>query len=398
MLMADRKKILINWDYTRMDLLVPFLKMADEIDFVFIYFKTSAEDFNTNPGLNCLYWDKYATPYALLSDIKPDKVIFCDIESFHQVALNIACKNRSIKTFHLEHGVKDPDEISLAYNDFNKNSYLMSTTKTPALSTFFFFIRSIKLKNVFSVFDLIRFIYFRRKYGIQLGLNKCRFALRNANYYINFTKENSLRLFERDNISDDQLILIGNPGFDAIFEKYANSKFTEKEYYLLIDTPLADDPAINYTFESVNMFYTKLNKFCISQNAQLYIKLHPRSYLSLNEKKFLEHSNIRYIMHSAELTDIIFEAKACFGFFSTLLIPVIFFKKCILFETGIQTTQRDWEQLGMVKNVDFFKFIPEDIDFSQIQESGKKTEEYVTKYLFKADANSTQRLKEVFIS
>ena len=269
--MSPKKKILINWDYIRVDLLAPLLKLADDIDFVFIYFKTKAEDINTNKSIKCIYWDQYATPYEIITDIKPHKVIFCDIESFHQVALNIASKNVGIETFHLEHGIKDPNEISLAYNEFAKDSAALSTTKIPSLSTFLFLVRAVRIINIPDIFNLMKFIYYRRKFGIQVGLHKCIFELRKANFYINFTRENSLRLLERDAVTTDQLLLIGNPVFDTIFERSNSMIFTEKNYYLLIDTPLAEDSGINFSYETVNTFYSKLNTYCINNKAELYI-------------------------------------------------------------------------------------------------------------------------------
>lgn len=393
--MSFKKKILINWDYSRKDLLAPILKLVDEFDLIFIYFKTATEYVYDNKTIEIIHWSDFSSPYILLSAIKPDKVVFCDIESFHQLALNIACKNNGIKTYHLEHGLKDPDEISLAFDDYKKNMYEISSTKVPAISTFYFFLRAIKFINITNLYNLIKFVYYRRKYGIQVGLHKCQYELRNADYYINFTKQNSKRLFDRDGIREDQLILIGNPSYDEIFENNTNLNFSKENYFLLIDTPLADEPAINFSYEQVNSFYFKLNEFCINKQSKLYIKLHPKSYNSLKNGKFLSHPNIIYICQTADLTKITLEAKGFFGFFSSMLVPIIYLKKCILFEIGSQTIQKEWEKLGMVKNLDFFTFLSTDISFDDFEKNEGKVAEYVIKYLYKADSNSLQRLKEI---
>jgi len=97
-------KILVNWDYERADLMKQFDILKQDIEFVFIYKNSEPQGGKEFLyGQHVLYWNNFNSPYQLLSEAKPDKIIFHDIESFLQVSLNIATQNTGIQTLVLEH-------------------------------------------------------------------------------------------------------------------------------------------------------------------------------------------------------------------------------------------------------------------------------------------------------
>src|SRR5688572_18848133 len=112
-----RRRVLINWYYSRFDLTEYLLNFAEEIEIVFLFkqFKEEEPDYITqHKNISVVYWGNYKSPYQLLKEVSPDIVVFADLESFNQIALNVAARNTGIKTFVLQHGVRGEFEINEA--------------------------------------------------------------------------------------------------------------------------------------------------------------------------------------------------------------------------------------------------------------------------------------------
>lgn len=391
-------KILVNWDYNRSDLMKAFAALQEEISFVFLY-KEAQVAGHPDKVFNkeVIYWNHFENPYQILDQVKPDKVLFHDIESFLQVALNIAAKNRGIPTFVLEHGLRGDYEVDIALNS-------QTATKTPSgnkrasntpakkRSTLSFYLSAFRLKNISSVFNFFRFLFIRKKFGLTVGLYKCPFSLREADKYINFTIHNASYVMKRDHLPADKIIAIGNPAFDEIFLSIEKEADIKENYYLLIDAPYCEDEAFSMKIETKTSFYTKLNEFCLSKGSPLKIKLHPQSY----KATYLpEHSNIEYLRET-NLADLIKKAKGCFLVNLSTLSPLaMYYSSCIYFNSGINPYDKDLLESNFLPAYDFNAFLPSDLRFREVS-----TEEKVKikkAYLYETDGKATERLKQILL-
>ncbi|WMJ72896.1 polysialyltransferase family glycosyltransferase [Cytophagaceae bacterium ABcell3] len=381
-------RILINWDYHRKDLTQAFFSMAEEIDFVYLY------DFE-RPSLKCsddlsvVYWNDFKSAYDLLNQVKPDKVVFHDIESFYQVALNIAAKNYGIPTLVVEHGIK------VQHSAYAKETVKVQKSKggyRSKVQSLIFYLRAFRLKNTFSLIPFIAFIYYRYRFGITNGLAKCRFSLRKADMYVNFTETNAAGLIERDGLKEEDLKYIGNPNYDDFFQYCnKNASFERKDFYLLIDAPFVEDSNFSMPVEVKNKFYDKLNAFCKARGSRLKVKLHPKSY---SQSYFLRDSNIEYITECSTM-EYILKAKGCFLIHISTLSPLaILYSKCIFFDT-YPVFNKNITALNVVPVLDFWDFNIENIAFKHLDTN---KEQVLKETFFKyTDGKATERLRNILL-
>lgn len=393
-----KKKILINWDYSRKDLMQPFFEISNELEFIFIFQYNFAEDINKGFQFKIIYWNDFSSPYDIINEINPDKIVFHDIESFHQVALCIAAKNRGIPTFVLEHGIKFSLKSVLKGNEIHPpeetKTLAVFTEKTQSQgSSLMFYLKAIRPKNILQLPQLLLFLYFRKHFGILDGLRRCTFKLRTADIYINFTKNNFQYIAERDKLKPDQLISIGNPFFDQYFRSVNPKKEPdETPFYLYIDSPFVEDTAILMNKDRVIKCYNKLNEFCIQHHSKLKIKLHPRSY---NSDYFPIHSNIEYL-RDCNVIDEIVNAQGCFfAHFSTLAPLAMCYTSSVLLN-ALPAYNTDLTDLKIIPSYNFDHFKAEDIHFNELTPGMK--EKLIQMYLYSTDGKSTERLKNILLS
>ena len=124
-------RILVNWDYKRTDLMKQFDILKQDIEFVFIYKNSEPQEGKEFLyGQNVLYWNNFNSPYQLLNEAKPDKIIFHDIESFLQVSLNIAAQNKGIQTLVFEHGLRGDYEVDIALQSYTSSNAKSTRTNS----------------------------------------------------------------------------------------------------------------------------------------------------------------------------------------------------------------------------------------------------------------------------
>jgi|GEM_PF-3578848 len=391
-------KILVNWDYERKDLMHPFALLQEEIEWVFIY-KGSAPGTGREKlfGTDVLYWNDYSSPYDLLQQVKPGKVLFHDIESFPQVALNIAAKNTGIETLVLEHGLRAAYEIDIAYENARSPRPATAGNAVPAASkgksSLLFYLRAFRLKNIASLLHFLRFPFTRKKYGLTIGLHRSPFSLREADRYINFTMHNASYILKRDHIAEEKVIAIGNPNFDAqyeAFEKYADAP--KENYYLLIDAPYCEQAIFGMPQQQKIAFYRKLNEFCLLKGARLKIKLHPQSYTA---DYLPAHANIDYI-REALVSEYIMKAQGCILVNLSTLSPLaMYYSRCIYMNSGLNPYDRELIGNQYVPEYDFNRFDPAALDFKEITPALKAG--IKNAYLYATDGKATQRLKQILL-
>lgn len=394
-----KRKILVNWNYTRKDYLEPFYKMMDSCEFVFILTKSKPLNEVSIP-FRIIYWGDYSSAYDLLNDVKPDKVVFPGLESYYEIALNIASKNRGITTYFLQHG--GPMQNLDFYKEAFKNSineFELKNQKQSFLNkmhaTFFYF-KAIKVKNILSLHYIVWYYLARRFSSNYMKiLEGLQFELRKPDFYIECTIHNAAWVKQRDNVNDNRILPIGVMSLDAYFAT-SNSNVTSNEnIYLLIDSPVELISSLNITEEEHYNFYKKLNDLALSENCKLYIKLHPKKYAAANMPN---HPNIIYLKDTAIISEIK-SAKSCFCFYSTLAMPAIYFTDCTMVKLDEDSSVQDeWQKLGVVNTIDFHSFSKHNFKSNDEKINNENLEKFVSLFLYKTDGKTVDRLKEILVS
>src|ERR1044072_2385214 len=99
------KKILLVFDPGRTDTYKYFEQ--DHENSYYILFRESLSSDLAIPSFikKEIFWKDFKTPFELLKQLKPDKVVFQEIIDIKQIALNVAAKHESVETILLDHGL-----------------------------------------------------------------------------------------------------------------------------------------------------------------------------------------------------------------------------------------------------------------------------------------------------
>ncbi|MCW3070130.1 MAG: hypothetical protein JWO44_20 [Bacteroidetes bacterium] len=391
-------KILVNWDYERPDLMKAFAALKDDFRLVFLFknqVPASGAESIYRPA-DVIYWNDFQSPYKLLAAVDPDKIIFHDIESFLQVGLNIAAKNKGIQTIVLEHGLRGDYEIDIALQRVSAHiPETIEPGKDPdpqTVSSIGFYLRAFRMQNIISLYRFLRFPFIRRKYGLAAGLYKAPFKLREANLYVNFTLHNASYVLKRDHLQPVKVVPIGNPNFDALFAFFNSQKTTSENYFLLIDAPYCEQSLFGMKKEVKAAFYRKLNEFCLENKSQLKIKLHPHSY---HADYLPADPNIGYL-RDCNTAEYIAAAQGCFMINLSTLSPLaMYYSRCIYFDSGINPYDKDLNEKKHLPAYDFNTFKPAELKFTESSEAQKA--EIKKAYLYATDGKATERLKQILL-
>jgi hypothetical protein len=219
-----------------------------------------------------------------------------------------------------------------------------------------------------------------------------------ADQYLSFSRFNAELYMERDKVPLDRIVEVGMPSMDIYFQQASLFQTrVEDPYLLLVDQPLAENKifeqmGFGVTKEQMNAFYLKLNEYALQVNCKLYIKLHPFCY----EDTFrVEHPNIVYLKDT-DNQRIIFEAKAIFGMYSTMMVPAVYFKNCCVFKIWEKGNfENSVGDLEVAQVLDFHSFLPADIDVLNFKKSQEGLQGFVEQYLYRADDQSAERIRAI---
>jgi hypothetical protein len=397
-----KTKVLLNWDTARKDLLEPFISLKDIIEFIIIW----GEDSGSNPvkhPFKQIYFDDFKTPYQLLKQIKPDKILFFNINSFPQIALNLAARNSRIPTYVMHHGIHHSDNLEINIQR-EKDGFTNKRKLLSSGSSFLFYFSALRIKNTDQLFKYFYFAWLRQRRNILVAMKKCVFDARLPDYYINLSPHNAVIAKIIDHIStDDKFIYIGHPFFDNILNKLNDLKERQgnvhDKYFLLIDFPNLNHLLYSkiMTPEKKLAFYQRLSALAKSMGCRLKIKLHPFGFDSSYNYK---DENID-LVYEADMACLIHGAQECFSFFSTLLIPIIYHRKyCYVFHIGADLQfQKELIELGVARNLDTDNFGREDIpDHPEREISPSAYQTFVERYLYYTDGHATERLKNILLN
>ena len=398
----DRPILLCIWNYYRADITEFLLKLDDHFELVFL------NDYEPSDKKGCIkeckriFWSEYTSPYQILDELKVSQILFSDVESFHQTALVIAARNRKIKSFVLEHGLRGDFEIDLQIQLYyqRKNKKLLSENTNEvdnsllqhqSFKTLKFYLSSIRLQNFGSILWILIFIFYRKKYGLTYGLYKLKKKFRWADTYLNFTELNATYIQARDGVPKDRFRMTGNASFDGFFQMAMHfTPSVSVRYLLLIDSPFVEAAIFGMTPLKKNEFIIKLNDFAISKGLKLYIKLHP---LSFNSDYYFKNANIIYYKNH-DINILILESAACVYMHLSSLMPLgILYKPFLFFNT--YPAYNPYILSMDIKAFDFYNFEIAELVFSELDEKNKKL--IIDRFLFSTDGQAIKRIENYLV-
>ena len=365
--MPSKKHYLLVWPTIRKDWIKVFDDLKDDFEFTFLP-STFPKDPNYANEFACRYWSEFNSAQDILKELKPDGIIFMSIESGLSMALNIVAQRKGINTFILQHG------IFTNYRDYRTREKLWRKKEVAqsvkqersekSFSTFTFIRNSLNGVGQFKLLWIAIYTKLQQRNGPYWTAKHLPLKLKRANWYLCFSPYNATIHKETDRIGEERLKYIGSPELIPFLQ--VEHDLIEEDFYLHIDQALAENSFGEETVSKEKMidFYLKLNQFCLSKGSKLYIKLHPESY---NSDWLPKHENITYLKQVENFNRVIQSAQGCFGFYSTMIIPAVYWKPTVLFKIQYSGLQEAIGQLNGASILDFWSFRIEDIEFTDYE-------------------------------
>jgi hypothetical protein len=373
-------RILFNWYYHRPDLTRHLLEAGAEHELHFI--DRHAQDSIDLPPATIHYWGDFASPYGLLDAVRPDKIVFSDIEAFHQLALNVAARNRGIPTLVLQHGSRGAFELDLAVREPQR----LALSGTSAWSARFL-ASALRPKNLLALPALSRFVYERKRYELTAALQRNRFELRRADRYIEFSHENAGYHRSRDGVPEHRFTYIGNPTLDELFTRVPS--YVPRDYALLLDAPFLEAGGFTQgriSPEQKADYLVRLDRLCALQGLRLVAKLHPLTY----DAALPALPNTDYV-RNGDLPRLVGESRLTISVhYSTLSAPVQHLRPFYAFDSG-EAPPAPFHGPAGVQPMNLWGFDPETVGAPLPPLPWSAVEEY----LFAKDGRAGERLKNV---
>lgn len=389
--------ILFNWYYYRQDLTEYILETFADHKLYFLFYAQEEqvpEYLGKYSNATIIFWNDFDTPYKLLKSIKPDCIVFHDIESFYQVGLNIAAKNSQILTFVLQHGLRSGYDVNYILE--NSSSHQKITVSDTSLRTLFFFLSSLRLRNLSSAFRLIKFIVDRKTFELTRALKRNQFSLRSADYYIEFSELNTTYHKERDNIPNDKFIITGNPLFDGYIKDFKADHVNKRtgDYILLIDCPFECDNGVDVprlTIEEKNRYLAQIANLSSKEGFPLKVKLHPKSYAT---GELVSATNLSYCRNE-NIIQLAKDARCVIFIHYSSITPIIsFYKDCVYINMGGEVQKKLFDMVG-IAGFTLEEILANRLTLTEIAKSASF--EQLEKLLYTIDGKSALRVKNTII-
>lgn len=389
-----KKKILLVWWYDRLDLIKPYLEMTNEFEITVLFYRfPHQENLSVAEKLpfRRIYWLDYVSPYQLLKDTQPEKILFFGVESVLTICLIAAAKIKKIPTVYISHGLRGSlEEVIKNSNEptsverYQKTNKDYNEKKWHTLVFLFLTFSFNKISSIKFIIEVFKSeIFYKNTFE---KLKFIRSSLRKVDEYYLYAPENALLFNELDEPNRNNIFYTGPYIIDSIFKELLEYKdFPEKDYWLLIDQP------VNILeYEQKNNFYNKLANIAQKNNKKLFVKLHPMDFDKISN---VQHPNIEWIKEHHQVAQLIMEASGVIGFFSTLLLPIICYKKCILFETNSNNLVKKWADINVIKRLDIQQFEEKDLNFDSLYIDEKFRQNFIDRFIVYTDGKSSERLK-----
>jgi len=280
----QQESIIVVGDYCRKDFLGFFSKLKDQFSIYFLEYSYPGElrDHSYQKYGTAIFWKDFISAQHLLKKIRPRAVIFFFIESLNHVAILNACKVAAVKTYHLEHGLRDLDfQLYLKEKGIPFNSIPLQR-KVPLgvrLRTRLFFemtrlLLPGKNRKFLSFYKKIRL-----KNSILDAFLQIKNEMRTADHYISFSPA-VYKFHQRlDGLSKNHLVtFIGLPPFDYIVNDPARKPELDKPKIVFIDSAFHVEESYGWTKTSRRDFLNRLKNAVESAGFHLWIKKHPLDY------------------------------------------------------------------------------------------------------------------------
>lgn len=394
--MTSKKHFLVIWPTKRKDWVSTFHQLSDDFNFIFIS-STFAEEPNFANDFECRYWSEFDSAIDVLDDLRPDGIIFMSIETGLTMTLNYLAKKRGLKTYILQHGIftnyKDYRTREKLWRKETMAKTLKGRQLAKGFNTFHF------LRKSLSGFERVHLPLMALYTKLQLTIGPNWVArylplgIKRADEYLCYSPYNATIHKETDRVSEDQIKYVGSPELDLYLKREV--ELLDDRFYLHIDQALAENSFGEETVSKNEMtnFYLKLNEFCKRQKALLYIKLHPESYHS----NWLPiDKNIVYLKQLENFNLYIQSSIGCFGFYSTMVIPALYWKKTILFNIQYSGLQEVVKSLKLATVLNFWTFESEDITFSGVDDFDRDA--LIETFFYSNDGGSIGRIKNALLN
>lgn len=404
--------ILIVGDYNRNDFLYVAKIMHEYCNIYFLEYahhsEVKSEEYKKY-GKD-IFWSEYKNAAQLLEDIKPKIVLFYFIESFNHVALNATCKYFGIKTYHIEHGIRN-------YEMLEANIDKIAREEKPKLLNVLGKLRNVRsriksrlfFQNTVTILpDLYRgFLktYFRVRSSESVfdTFRKIKDPLRVADVYISFSQ----KVFEFHQKSDHlssgyPVYFTGIPGFDFLndLQKHGPSA----EHILFVDNAFEVQHLFGWDEENKIQFLNQLALFAENKQKKLWIKPHPYAnqqvYNTLRKKQ-----HVWFVENENSLVASIKDCKIILGFYSTLLMPLMAMNHTVCFSLDLHPAKllhkpaRFLIETGALKEVNSWDDLSHALDKleSVHQEQIQCKKLFIDQWMYKFDGQSSERLKNILL-
>ncbi|WP_439880213.1 polysialyltransferase family glycosyltransferase [Pontibacter sp. MBLB2868] len=398
------QNILVVGNYNREDFVNLFIACNSYCKLYFLEFSSQKEINNKYHSLfgKAIFWGDYKDAFELIDKTKPSKIVFFFIESYHHVALRLACKVRNLETFLIDHGLRDlninirlepfllPQKESIYniyykratqfYSRFRARLFIINTTKLLPGEEADFFRAFVKIRRRKSFWETYKII---------------PSPLRTADSYIAF----SPKTYEVHRIldylpADQQVHFIGIPIFDHLSS--LEPVVLEKNI-LFIDQGLAERGIFGWTQAKYDQFIKQLVTIAAKYGFNLHLKPHPRQIPP-------SHNNIR-LVNDEDMLHLIPKTPIVLGFASTYLLPLIAQQHTTVItlenhpigklnvsksfiDVGVAHPVYDLEELHtLLPNID-------ELHQKQLPNKAKFTEEW----MYKFDGKAGERLRDILLS
>ena len=360
------KRILVVWPVYREDWVQVFKDLSGEFHFTFLAGIFQEGKNYVEKFAETVFWSSYGSAQSILNEINPNVLIFMSIDNGLSMVLNHSAKKKCIPTFILQHG------IYTNYRDYRGREKIWrkrevanrsdEQKKIKGFNTLKFSLASLIGVDKFRLFGILVYSKAQKYVGPYWASRHFPLDIKKADKYLCFSPFNSIIHREIDKINDSNIIYIGCVELEKYLVKV--DSLIQERFYLHIDQALAENSLGEETISKSEMsnFYLKLNEFCKDNKAKLYIKLHPESYKS---EWLPEDDNIVYLRRIENFNTYIQSALGCFGLYSTMIIPAIYWNPTILFEVQYSGLQEALSEKIGNRVLDFWNFTVSDITFNE---------------------------------
>ena len=405
---TEKPSLLVVGDYTRKDFLENFVKLREYFQLYFIEYSYPGELRNQlfKEYGSALFWKDFVSAQHLLRKIRPKAVVYFFIEALNHIALLNACKAAAVKTYHLEHGLRDL-ELQLHLKKQNLSFDRRPRPRYVPLN--------IKLRNRL-FFECTRWLLPARQRKFLSIYKKLRLhnsildtflslkhELRTADHYISFAP----CVFKYHQTIDGlnkahPVSFIGLPYFDYMKNDLSRPFDPLNKKLVFIDSAFHLEDSYGWTWATRSVFLKSLNQVVQRVGYELWIKKHP-----LDHTDFWDGDNW-HIIEQEDWFQCWNDFNIVIGEYSTLMIPLagMAHTTCFCFEThpldGYKTSGFLVEGGVCDELYDSaaLETILSDIDvLSQIHKRQSSfKQDFLDNWLTVLDGTSTDRLTNLIIS